>query len=110
MARFTPKRVCRNCTVVVVIVIIYFSLSFDKDNPIEYSEEVKSKTLLVDDFWVPEKRLAKVTGPGDAGRPVHGKPDEEELMKQSYVEYGFNQFISDKISLNRTVPDTRPRQ
>ncbi len=112
MARFTPKCICRNVAIIVVIIVIYFYfwLSFDGENHIEYSDDIKAKTLLIGDFWVPEKSLVKVTGPGDGGTPVYNSPSEDKLKQQSYVDYGFNQFISDKISLNRTVPDTRPKQ
>ncbi|CAB3988286.1 Polypeptide N-acetylgalactosaminyltransferase 10 [Paramuricea clavata] len=111
MVRFTPKRICRNTAIIFIIVVMYFWLSFDGENQIEYSDDLKAKTLLINDFWVPEKRLVKVYRPGDGGRPVYSSASEEKLkQQQSYVEYGFNQFISDKISLNRTLPDTRPKQ
>jgi hypothetical protein len=112
MARFTPKRICRNAAIIFIIVVMYFWLSFDGENQIEYSDDLKAKTLLINDFWVPEKRFVKVyRGPGDGGRPVYSSASEEKRkQQQSYVEYGFNQFISDKISLNRTLPDTRPKQ
>lgn len=109
MARCTPKRVCRNVAIVVLIVIVYFL--FNNGEPqIEYSEDMKAKTSLISDFWVPEKSLVKVIGQGDGGSPVYTNAGEEEQKQMSYSEYGFNQFISDKISLNRTVPDTRPNQ
>ena len=112
MARFSPKRICRNIAIITIIIVTYFYfwLPFGEVNHMEYSEDVKAKTLLIGDFWVPEKGLPRVTGPGDGGRPVHTSPSEEKLKQQSYVEYGFNQFTSDKISLNRTLPDTRPKQ
>ena len=109
MARITPKRICRNIAIVVVIGIVYL-LFYDGENRLEYAEDIKAKTLLVNDFWVPEKSLVKVIGPGDGGNPVYTSTSEEKQKEMSYKEYGFNQFISDKISLNRTVPDTRPKQ
>ena len=112
MARFSPKCLCRNVAIIVFIIVSYFYLwsLFGGENHIEYSEEVKAKTLLISDFWVPEKGLFKLMGPGDGGRPVYTSPREEQLKQQSYVEYGFNQYISDKISLNRTLPNTRPKE
>lgn len=110
MARFTFKRLCRSIGIIVLLVFIFSWLSFDEENNIEYTEAMKSKTMLVDDFWVPEKGLSKATGPGDNGSPVYTSDSEEKFRQKSYMEYGFNQFISDKISLNRTIPDTRPKQ
>lgn len=46
-------------------------------------------------------------GPGEGGKKVLRIPAEEEKYKQSYKEYGFNMINSDKISLDRTVPDLR---
>lgn len=46
-------------------------------------------------------------GPGEGGKKVGRIPEEEEKYAQSYKEYGFNMVNSDKISLDRTVPDLR---
>jgi len=54
----------------------------------------------------PKKPLVK-EGPGEGGKVhklrVEQKHDEEHLKGV----YGFNQLVSDEISLNRTVPDQR---
>lgn len=110
MARLTPRRLCRNIIVFVVVIVVYFWLTSNGDNLPTYSEEVIGKTLLVDDFWVPEKGYPKENGPGENGEAVETEPNEATRRDQAYREYGFNQFISDKISLNRTIPDTRPKQ
>lgn len=50
------------------------------------------------------------SGAGDNGKPhqlrVEQKSEEETLKGV----YGFNQLVSDEISLNRTVPDTREEE
>ena len=45
--------------------------------------------------------------PGEGGVAVATKSEEIKLQNMAYAEYGFNQFISDKISLHRSLPDTR---
>ncbi|KAJ8033868.1 N-acetylgalactosaminyltransferase 7 [Holothuria leucospilota] len=46
-------------------------------------------------------------GPGEGGKKVGRIPEEEEQYAQSYKEHGFNMVNSEKISLDRTVPDLR---
>ncbi|TRY71908.1 hypothetical protein TCAL_00172 [Tigriopus californicus] len=55
----------------------------------------------------PAGGLVKSTGPGEMGqshRLTVDQKDEEEKLKGVY---GFNQLVSDEISLNRTVPELR---
>ncbi|KAK6180861.1 hypothetical protein SNE40_008837 [Patella caerulea] len=47
------------------------------------------------------------SGPGENGEPVYTAMDERTRADQTIREYGFNMVNSDKISLDRTVPDTR---
>ncbi|XP_070578286.1 N-acetylgalactosaminyltransferase 7-like [Ptychodera flava] len=50
------------------------------------------------------------SGPGEYGVAVKLDPDEQEAYDRSIKEYGFNVVISDKISLDRSVPDIRHRE
>ena len=50
------------------------------------------------------------TGPGEYGKAVNLDPAETDKYEQSYKEYGFNMIISDRISLDRAVPDIRDTQ
>uniref|UniRef100_A0A0K0E3P2 Polypeptide N-acetylgalactosaminyltransferase n=1 Tax=Strongyloides stercoralis TaxID=6248 RepID=A0A0K0E3P2_STRER len=44
-------------------------------------------------------------GPGEMGRPLHITDNAES--KKAMHDYGFNTYVSDMISLNRTIPDIR---
>uniref|UniRef100_A0A8C5S6K9 Uncharacterized protein n=1 Tax=Laticauda laticaudata TaxID=8630 RepID=A0A8C5S6K9_LATLA len=45
------------------------------------------------------------TGNGEQGKPY--PMTDAEQVDQAYRENGFNIFVSDKISLNRSLPDIR---
>ncbi|KII63974.1 Polypeptide N-acetylgalactosaminyltransferase 10 [Thelohanellus kitauei] len=47
---------------------------------------------------------------GDFGLAVYYDSNEDELVKESYTLYGFNQFVSDKIGVSRQLSDVRHRQ
>lgn len=63
--------------------------------------------INIEDFWTPGKIKVVLGGPGSNGEPVETKPENQKDKDRAYAEYGFNQFISDKISLDRTIKDTR---
>lgn len=56
------------------------------------------------------KNLEPRTGPGEGGVPVHLSSNEKAAGEQSVREYGFNMVVSDKISLDRRIKDTRPQE
>ncbi|XP_046859337.1 polypeptide N-acetylgalactosaminyltransferase 10-like isoform X2 [Xenia sp. Carnegie-2017] len=112
MVRLSLKRTVKNITIFMAIVITYFWLFSNSRIPIkDVNQDTHGmKKLLIDNFWVPEKQLQSVRGLGDGGKAVKTSAEEAKQREKAYAEYGFNQFISDKISLNRTLPDTRPRE
>ena len=56
----------------------------------------------------PQSLLSKPENPGEKGIPVRIMANESSVIQKAYKEYGFNQYVSDKISLHRSVPDIRP--
>lgn len=52
---------------------------------------------------------SKRSGAGEQGQPVVlTDPAEIELDKKLEFQEGFHVFVSDKISVNRSLPDSRP--
>lgn len=49
-------------------------------------------------------------GRGKAGLPATLLPEEQSDAKVLSEKYGYNAYISDKISLDRTIPDFRPNK
>ncbi|KAK3591806.1 hypothetical protein CHS0354_007658 [Potamilus streckersoni] len=47
------------------------------------------------------------SGPGEQGQAVYTSMEERARADQTIREFGFNMVNSDKISMNRTIPDTR---
>jgi polypeptide N-acetylgalactosaminyltransferase len=89
----------------------------EKDNEDEEDEEII-------DFWAPKKYGPKAvlrsgvlgnfepvihrgSGPGEGGDAVYVSMSEKDAAERSVREFGFNMVASDKISMNRTIPDTR---
>ncbi|XP_066910361.1 N-acetylgalactosaminyltransferase 7-like [Clytia hemisphaerica] len=73
---------------------------------------MKQKTTFNEDgqfgnFEVDEKRRK---GPGEAGKPHRLRPDQETEENRLKGVYGFNQLVSDEISLDRSVPDMREKE
>uniref|UniRef100_F6PG76 Polypeptide N-acetylgalactosaminyltransferase n=1 Tax=Monodelphis domestica TaxID=13616 RepID=F6PG76_MONDO len=47
-------------------------------------------------------------GRGKGGLPATLSPSEEEKAKGPHEKYGYNSYLSEKISLDRSIPDYRP--
>lgn len=55
--------------------------------------------------YEPESR--QQAGPGEGGEAVHTTMAEKDAADRSIHEFGFNMVASDKIAMNRTIPDSR---
>lgn len=111
--RFTPRKFARLGLLIFSCIVLYFIVNLGryKSNLDSFSNddinEQLGPQLLIDDFETPEKHKTSRSGPGEGGEPVETKPAEESKKQEAYSEYGFNQLVSDKISLERTIQDTR---
>ena len=47
---------------------------------------------------------------GEDGAPVYTSMEDRGRADRLMREYGFNMVVSDKIAMNRTIPDTRMRE
>ncbi len=50
------------------------------------------------------------SGPGEYGVPVILNPAEKADADKTVAEFGFNMVVSEKISLDRVIKDTRPAE
>lgn len=73
------------------------------DEPLEYVARQKIDWL---DHEFVEKEKQR-SGPGEFGVPVILDKDEAERSKNITEEYSYNVVVSDRISLDRAIPDTR---
>lgn len=50
-------------------------------------------------------------GPGERGVPVSlNTPQDQNKRRDTLQEFGFNLAVSDKIAMDRSIPDTRPEE
>lgn len=58
----------------------------------------------------PHEHLTIPSGPGEMGKSHKLRSDQKSEEDRLKGVYGFNQLVSDEISLNRTVPDLREEE
>ncbi|XP_064600145.1 N-acetylgalactosaminyltransferase 7-like [Liolophura sinensis] len=82
----------------------------DDNQPVGFGEKVYGpqtvfKTGVLGKYELRE--VKKGSGPGENGEPVYTTMEEKAAADKSIRDYGFNMVASDKVSLDRVVPDTR---
>ena len=55
----------------------------------------------------PDVKARDPNGPGEDGKAVVVATGEKKNEKEGYSKYAFNEYVSEKISLVRSIPDTR---
>eukprot|EP00058_Branchiostoma_floridae_P016630 XP_002602118.1 hypothetical protein BRAFLDRAFT_98966 [Branchiostoma floridae] len=74
-------------------------------DPTELEETIPKHTVLsMNSVTIPKPPHS----PGEAGRPVRTKQEDEAMVKSMFAEASFNVFVSNLISVERTIPDLRP--
>lgn len=114
--RFSLKRTCKCLAILMTCAIVYLFVNCGFNGCTKYeldpihvakSHPKLGKMINIEEFWTPEKIKVVIQGPGSNGEAVQTDPGHQSDKDRAYAEYGFNQFISDKISLDRTIKDTR---
>lgn len=77
----------------------YYRQPHDFSNKIDYT-----------DYEYMEREKARFGLPGENGQPVYANEDEAVLNKKLFDENGYYGLVSDKIALNRSLPDFRQAQ
>ncbi|XP_036763786.1 polypeptide N-acetylgalactosaminyltransferase 17 isoform X2 [Manis pentadactyla] len=90
------------------------NLSAHSSSPIQ-DAVLKRLSLLEDIVYRQLNGLSKSLGliegyggRGKGGLPATLSPTEEEKAKGPHEKYGYNSYLSEKISLDRSIPDYRP--
>ncbi|XP_033735035.1 N-acetylgalactosaminyltransferase 7-like [Pecten maximus] len=90
------------------------------DNPVESNNGQEEVQMEVPNKFGPPQRLTpgqlgnfeprdypSRNGPGENGQAVYTKMEERTRADATTREFGFNMVNSDKIAMDRTIPDTR---
>ena len=102
-----------------LIGVLPFKLGADADHPAEerikaqkQAEEMKGQVQVVAPEMQNDHNNPKIGGPGEMGNPV--RIDKDKLSKEERKKYddgwknnAFNQYVSDMISLRRSLADIR---
>lgn len=71
------------------------------------SRHSKVTKVVVRNPDLPDVNARETNGPGEDGRAVVVLKSEKSFEKEGYNKFAFNEYVSGKISLMRSIPDTR---
>ena len=103
----------------LINVFPFKNLNFDLDHPIEERDkalkqvqEMKALVQVAAPGVDNNLKNGKAAGPGEMGTPVRINkeklsPEELEKFSRGWRDNAFNQYVSDMISLRRTLADVR---
>ena len=67
------------------------------------------KQFRIDRFRAAQLRPAR-DGPGEEGKSVKLTAEERDIADKLFKNASFNVFASDKIAMDRSIPDTRRKE
>lgn len=73
--------------------------------PGDHDPEVILRPNVLGNFEL-KQMPPKTNEPGDYGEPIHVDMGSKQVQS-AMSEFGFNTFVSDMISMNRSIPDVR---
>lgn len=92
----------------IVSTVAVFSLLYTRLGYLKYSkndeEVLKFRRTRFSSYQESE---SKRSGPGENGKPVYLEGKEKELADSLFEKEAFNRLASDKIALDRSIPDVR---
>lgn len=94
-------------TGLVVIALNKTVVEVARTNDVLLFDELRAREKV---DWTDYKYLEREKvrqGLGEFGQPVELNSNEVELSKNVVEDYSYNVVVSDRISLDRAVPDTR---
>lgn len=99
----------------IVYLILNYSDSHKKINEVYHKKFAQRQTrevpVLIDGHGNFEPKDVDIKdGPGEGGEPYELPPEEQNAGSDSEMEYGMNMVVSDAISLDRAVKDTRLKE
>ncbi|CAG9809706.1 unnamed protein product [Chironomus riparius] len=95
--------------ILIVFIFTVYSFSSNSDNKVIVLKIDQAQEELIDynDYKYMVEQLRRV-GDGEIGRPVFLEdPNEIKRNEELYQKTGFYAVVSDKISVNRSIPDLR---
>lgn len=90
-------------TLAFMVLITLGFLVIRKKTPVDDEEMLRFRIRR----FMSYQHRGVVIGPGENGAPVTLSSDDQKLADQLWKNASFNVVASDKISLDRSVPDTR---
>ncbi|XP_065656637.1 polypeptide N-acetylgalactosaminyltransferase 13 isoform X2 [Hydra vulgaris] len=118
--KLKPVLLCIVFSFICILITLKFSTREENQNQlpiIRYDSEnlfnevynykhVKNELVV----WDEPTGISDQSSPGEQGIAVVTSSEDYGKRNQAYTLYGFNQFTSDKISFNRSLPDPRPQE
>ena len=108
--RLKRNRVIVTSVICILLILLLIESRTTKDNvhlETNYDQTLRHGRSLMRYATYDTSPEMRRTQPGFMGRGVKVLPNEKEKEAEGYKSHSFNQLASDKISLERVLPDYR---